>query len=153
MQRTTTSATLLVAMAVSALSGCVTVQRPSAPLPPRAPSQSSAPRAEGSVAPHVVQAPAREALERAGTSRSPSAGADTGHMAGTAPSTARTDAPHQRSVSPHPGREHPGHRAEAPSAAPAPFPGNADVCALGRSYGGWRPGSPEADICRSTYGR
>ncbi|MFF4959299.1 hypothetical protein [Streptomyces sp. NPDC001222] len=151
MQRTTTSATLLVTVAVSALSGCVTVQRPSAPLPPRAPSQSSAPRAEGSAARHVVQAPAREALARVGASRSPSAGADTGRTAGTAPTTARTDAPHQRSTSPHPRR--PGHRTEAPPAAPAPFPGNADVCALGRSYGGWRPGSPEADICQSTYGR
>ncbi|MEV0244616.1 hypothetical protein AB0I06_32545 [Streptomyces sp. NPDC050674] len=32
-------------------------------------------------------------------------------------------------------------------------PDNADVCALGRRYGGWRADSPEATICRDTYGR
>ncbi|WP_354670153.1 hypothetical protein [Streptomyces sp. S.PNR 29] len=30
---------------------------------------------------------------------------------------------------------------------------NTDVCALGRKYGGWRADSPEATICRQTYGR
>ncbi len=29
----------------------------------------------------------------------------------------------------------------------------ADLCALGRQYGGWRPGSREAAICEETYGR
>ncbi|BFO19708.1 hypothetical protein SHKM778_60960 [Streptomyces sp. KM77-8] len=29
----------------------------------------------------------------------------------------------------------------------------ADLCALGRQYGGWRPGSREATICQETYGR
>jgi hypothetical protein len=30
---------------------------------------------------------------------------------------------------------------------------NADVCALGRKYGGWKPDSPEAVICKGAYGR
>ncbi|MFE2282270.1 hypothetical protein ACFXAE_34575 [Streptomyces sp. NPDC059454] len=30
--------------------------------------------------------------------------------------------------------------------------GGPDVCALGRQYGGWRPGSQEAAICEKTYG-
>ncbi|MFJ7338631.1 hypothetical protein ACIQU3_24740 [Streptomyces sp. NPDC101110] len=29
----------------------------------------------------------------------------------------------------------------------------ADVCALGRRYGGWRADSPEATACREAYGR
>ncbi|MEU6251978.1 hypothetical protein [Streptomyces sp. NPDC047043] len=32
-------------------------------------------------------------------------------------------------------------------------PKTADVCALGRQYGGWRADSPEAVICEQTYGR
>ncbi|MFD5163912.1 hypothetical protein ACFWMJ_38690, partial [Streptomyces hawaiiensis] len=32
-------------------------------------------------------------------------------------------------------------------------PNSSDVCALGRRYGGWRADSPEATICRDTYGR
>ncbi|MGV9572128.1 hypothetical protein ACWDRX_22415, partial [Streptomyces nigra] len=31
--------------------------------------------------------------------------------------------------------------------------GNADVCALGRKYGGWRADSQEARICDQAYGR
>ncbi|MET9745443.1 hypothetical protein ABZZ92_07015 [Streptomyces ardesiacus] len=31
--------------------------------------------------------------------------------------------------------------------------GKADVCSLGKQYGGWRPGSPEARICEQAYGR
>ncbi|MGV9566911.1 hypothetical protein [Streptomyces sp. NPDC003480] len=154
MQRTTTSATLLVTVAVSALAGCVTVQRPPAPLPPWAPSRSSTPRTDGSVAPRVVQAPAREALEMVGPSRRPSPpGADARRTPRPAPTIERTTAPHHRSTSPQPGHEHPGHHTEVPPAAPGPLPGNPDVCALGRSYGGWRPDSPEANICRGTYGR
>ncbi|MET9191145.1 hypothetical protein ABZX63_38635 [Streptomyces tendae] len=30
--------------------------------------------------------------------------------------------------------------------------GKADVCSLGKQYGGWRPGSPEARICEDAYG-
>ncbi|KOG08036.1 hypothetical protein ADK35_42515, partial [Streptomyces viridochromogenes] len=30
--------------------------------------------------------------------------------------------------------------------------GNGDVCALGKKYGGWQPGSPESKICEQTYG-
>ncbi|MER6633057.1 hypothetical protein ABT301_33370, partial [Streptomyces sp. NPDC000987] len=57
--RTTTTATLLLTVAVSALAGCVTVQRPPASGPP------VAPRPE----PRTVQAPAREALTTTSPSR------------------------------------------------------------------------------------
>ncbi|MGV9245001.1 hypothetical protein [Streptomyces sp. NPDC003710] len=152
MHRTTTTATLLFTAAVSAVTGCVTVQRPPAPLPPRAPSQSSAPQADGSAEPRVVQAPAREALEVVGPSRPPSAPDGARH--GTSrPAPVRTAVPRRRSAPAHPRRDLPGQRGEVPPAVPEGLARNPDVCALGRSYGGWRPGSPEADICGSTYGR
>ncbi|MGW4735428.1 hypothetical protein ACWEQC_40860, partial [Streptomyces shenzhenensis] len=60
MHRTTTAAALLVTVAVSALSGCVTVQHPPTAGPPSAASaRPSAPRPDGSAEPRVVQAPAR----------------------------------------------------------------------------------------------
>lgn len=31
-------------------------------------------------------------------------------------------------------------------------PKSADMCALGRTYGGWRADSPEAVICKQAYG-
>ncbi|MEV8566490.1 hypothetical protein AB0436_13075 [Streptomyces sp. NPDC051322] len=49
---------------------------------------------------------------------------------------------------------HSGHRAARllpPHAAPRPA-ATVDVCALGKTYGGWRPDSPQAQICRRTYG-
>lgn len=39
----------------------------------------------------------------------------------------------------------------APELPKVPVTG-ADVCALGTGYGGWRTNSPEARICRETYG-
>lgn len=61
-QRTTTTAALLVTVAVSALSGCVTVHRPSvAPGPPATPA-GPAEHPEQHASPQVVQAPAQEAL-------------------------------------------------------------------------------------------
>ncbi|WP_327357678.1 hypothetical protein [Streptomyces sp. NBC_01304] len=48
------------------------------------------------------------------------------------------------------GHASPGSRpARPPSAAPAAGP---DVCGLGEQYGDWDPNSPQARICRDTYG-
>ncbi|NGO47188.1 hypothetical protein, partial [Streptomyces ureilyticus] len=33
-----------------------------------------------------------------------------------------------------------------------PGPSNQGMCDLGRRYGGWQPDSPEAAICKETYG-
>ncbi|MES9620861.1 hypothetical protein ACPCBX_10250 [Streptomyces tuirus] len=173
MHRTTTTATLLVTVAVSALSGCTTVPHPSAPAPPAAPSRPSAPQPEGEAETQIVQAPAREALqlmEEASHRPKPPA---------SAPRPATTPA----AVSPDHGTSRPGHpdarprpaRPERPEPAPRSpqrsqsrppdvsesvrqdvhrsVPDSADVCALGRRYGGWRADSPEATICRDTYGR
>ncbi|MFI9831250.1 hypothetical protein ACIHIX_26635 [Streptomyces sp. NPDC051913] len=161
MHRTTTTATLLVTVAVSALSGCVTVQRPVAPGPPAAPSLPAAPRADGEAEPQIVQAPAREALELIGPSREAKPDAPAAHRAAP-PSAARQPVPAQQAPRTHP--EHPAHpearhpqhpqhpRVEIPDVATA-VPKNPDVCGLGKQYGGWRKDSPEARICEQTYGR
>ncbi|MFF9286370.1 hypothetical protein [Streptomyces griseosporeus] len=165
MHRTTTTATLLITVAVSALSGCVTVQRPPAsgprtpPSGASAPSLPSVPRPDGSAEPQIVQAPAREALELAGPSRRAEPGTDNREPA--RPDTPRSRAPHTP-PHPRPQERHPGQghdrrppRLDLPDVAePAhgTAPGNTDVCALGKRYGGWRADSTEAQVCAQTYG-
>ncbi|MFE6176626.1 hypothetical protein [Streptomyces sp. NPDC056464] len=167
MHRTTTTATLLVTVTVSALSGCTTVQRPSAPGAPTAPSQPSVPRPSGHTAPEVVQAPAREALALIGPSPSPEPTPSAAHSA--SPTTPPQAPPTRRSSGPHGHHEHPRrpHSEPAPDtperpsmpvpdvskSLPKEVQGNPDVCALGRKYGGWPADSPESRICDQTYGR
>ncbi|QEV38199.1 hypothetical protein CP978_06280 [Streptomyces nodosus] len=161
-----TTATLLVTMAASALTGCVTVHRPPAPAPPpTAPSAPWAGRPDGSVDPRPVQAPAREALGRVPSAPglSPSGTAPDRAprpehrvippVAPPAPASPRS--PQHRHSHPHrhPHRPRSGQQAQVPPAVSGPLPRNADVCALGRRYGKWRPDSPESAICDGTYGR
>jgi hypothetical protein len=152
---TTTTATLLAAMAFSTLSGCVTVQHPVAPGPAAAPSQPPVPAPDGRAGTQVVQAPAREALELAGPPRSPSPSAPSAGRprtaAGGEPAPGSRSRPQAR-----PGRpDRPRHaqpHVEIPEVA-AEVRGNTDVCALGEKYGGWRTDSPETVICEGAYGR
>ncbi|MEU9589113.1 hypothetical protein ACGF7W_14325 [Streptomyces sp. NPDC048219] len=162
MHRTTTTATLLVTVALAALSGCTTVQPASGPA---AGARSSAPRPDGPAGPRVVQAPAREALERTGPSPSPARASEEPRRADrpTAPASRKPPAarpePRPRPARPEASRR-PGGTAREPRAGvpdlPRPAGGGtgteADVCSLGKQYGGWRPGSPEAVICERTYG-
>ncbi|MEU4657134.1 hypothetical protein AB0G32_24895 [Streptomyces sp. NPDC023723] len=167
MQRTTTTAALLVTVAVTAVTGCVTVQRPPAPDPATGGARSSAPRPDGPRHPRAVEAPARESLELTDPAEQPDHGTDPAPRAAV-PSAASPPAaplaqppaarPEPRPA-PRPPRSEPSRRRPEPSSpkVPAPLPeqrgGDADLCALGRTYGGWRPGSPEAAICEQTYGR
>ncbi len=164
--RTTTTAALLVTVAVS-LTGCTTVRSPAPADPSAAGARSAAPHPDGPSEPRVVQAPAREALEMIGPSRSP--GRTAGEPRRTAP-----PAPPPRERAPVPreraGQQPPPARSEASAPARAPerpravvpdgprSPGkdtgsDANICSLGKQYGGWRPGSPESVICEQTYGR
>ncbi|MFG2352893.1 hypothetical protein [Streptomyces sp. NPDC048521] len=154
MHRSTTTAALLVTMAVSALSGCTTVERPATPGPPPdgVPSQPTAPRPDGSPQPRVVQAPAREALERVGPSRRPK---HSEPAAARRPAAAPPVKHQPPPALPRP-RPHPEHPRRPPHVQvpdlPQPAPTVPDVCALGKKYGGWRGDSPEATICEQTYG-
>ncbi|MFI8076035.1 hypothetical protein ACIF85_46020 [Streptomyces sp. NPDC086033] len=180
MHRTTTTATLLVTVAVSALTGCVTVQRPPVPGPPptTAPSRLPEPgdaRPDGQAQPQIVQAPAQEALSMIDPSPSskPEGTAPRDRAPGTAaapaqpqprhPAQARPGHPQHPARPAHPEPRHPDSRrhrpprVEIPDVArsiPKSVPkGPKDVCALGRKYGGWQQGSPESVICDQTYGR
>ncbi|MFE9673734.1 hypothetical protein ACFYO5_06390 [Streptomyces sp. NPDC006259] len=158
MQRTTTTATLLVTVAVTALTGCVTVQHPPAPGPPAAPAPPSVPRPDGRAGTQVVQAPAQEALEMVGPRRGRDA---TAPAPRTAPAVPAEQPPSSRSrpqAPAHPAPARPERRRPAQPRLDLPgvtkgVRGNTDVCALGRKYGGWRAGSPETVICEGTYGR
>ncbi|WP_330456556.1 hypothetical protein OIB37_06415 [Streptomyces sp. NBC_00820] len=158
MHRRTTTAALLLTVAVSALSGCVTVQRQAAPGPPpdTAPSQPAAPRTDGSAEPRVVQAPAREALEMVGPSRHPHRpGPGASHRPPAPPAPHPPPAPPAAPrTAPRPDRpDHPRHaRTGVPDVTRA-VPKAPDVCALGKRYGGWHKDSPEAVICGRAYGR
>ncbi|MBC2902736.1 hypothetical protein [Streptomyces cupreus] len=157
MHRTTTTATLLVTVAVSALTGCVTVQRPPVSVP--APSQPSN-RQDGRAEPQIVQAPAQEALELIGPPR---------HAERKPPATRRPTrsapaptAPPAQPPTPrgHPRPAHPRPERSAPQRPRFEIPDvtesvreNTDVCALGKKYGGWRKDGPEARLCEQAYGR
>ncbi|PKW06402.1 MULTISPECIES: hypothetical protein [unclassified Streptomyces] len=154
MHRSTTTAALLVSVAVTALSGCMTVERQAAPGPPpdTARAQQTAGRPDGSAEPRVVQAPAREALERVGPPRHPAHSAPRApHPAAAPPVARRAPAP----PAPRPERRRAdGHRhtgVDVPDLS-HPAPQAPDVCALGRRYGGWRGDSPESVICERAYG-
>lgn len=151
-QRTTTTATLLVTVAVSALTGCVTVQQPPGPRPTAAP-----PHPRGDTEPQIVQAPAREALEMIGPSRRPKPKTPQRHRPSPPP---KASAPTAREPAPAPSR-HPRPPTTHPATEPHRQPhvdipdltNGTGLCALGRQYGGWRADSPEAAICEQTYGR
>lgn len=85
---------------------------------------------------------------------SPSAGTTlrTPRRAPGAPPPAEAHRPHRASRPMRP-RSRPRPHIVLPPALSGAFPRDAEVCALGRRYGRWQPDSPEADICRSTYGR
>ncbi|AVV43844.1 hypothetical protein PYK79_28410 [Streptomyces sp. ID05-04B] len=151
---TTTTATLLAAMAFSALSGCVTVQHPTAPGPAATPSRPPLPGPDGRAGTQVVQAPAREALEMAGQPREPEPTVPSAER----PRTSAGGPEHGSRAHPHTRPDRPEHRrrarprVEIPDVA-AEVRRSTDVCALGEKYGGWREGSPEAVICGQTYRR
>ncbi len=162
--RTTTTATLLVTVAVSVLTGCTTVPGPTPAGPAAGGARSSAPRPGGPAEPRAVQAPAREALEMIAPDPTPD------HPSGTPRPTPPTAAPSPAEPPPTDTRPAPARpRAhpetpertrerrrpkppEAPRTTGGGTGGNADVCSLGKRYGGWHPGSPESRICEQAYG-
>lgn len=166
MHRPTTTATLLVTVAVSALTGCVTAQQPPPPQAPPVSTQPSEPRPEGTTGTQIVQAPAREALELIGPPRKPTRSVSTEPKGATSSAPAATPSP---PTAPKPPKERPSpaerHGPPPPRSHPhvdvPPLPGtiptepppNGDVCGLGHKYGGWGKDTPQAVICKDVYGR
>ncbi|WP_413252897.1 hypothetical protein [Streptomyces brevispora] len=154
MHRTRTIVKLLVAVSVTALSGCVSVQPP-----PSDPPRPATGRPAQDLAPQIGLPPVRDTLEAVPAPKpsasSPSAAARRGSAAPPAAPHAGPRVPQPRNQ-PVPERPHPRPRRAVPVAPvpvlPAPVTGR-DVCALGRGYGHWPAGSPQSRICDHTYGR
>ncbi|MFC9033790.1 hypothetical protein [Streptomyces arboris] len=159
MQRTRFTTKLLVGVAVTAVSGCVSVDPQEAG--PRQPPTTGSSRPAQDVFPQVVQPPGREALETI-VEPSPSPGRPAS-PAPPSPTEARRAGPPPAPRPPE--RAAPPPRSTPPRQVPVIPPGVLpalpqarggglhDVCALGRGYGGWPAGSREARICEETYGR
>ncbi|WP_432068038.1 hypothetical protein [Streptomyces sp. C10-9-1] len=154
MQRTRTTAKALVGLAVLATAGCVTVEAPRNP-GPTAPVATTGIPPGPSVEPLTLQGPAREALEAALPDPVP-APPPPPQKAGPAAPPGPAEPPPVRE--PGPARPH----TPRPPAPPEPTAvelgrlaegGAAEVCALGREYGGWLPDSPQAHICGRVYGQ
>ncbi|MFE3522380.1 hypothetical protein ACFXOD_12415 [Streptomyces sp. NPDC059161] len=153
MHRTRNALKLLTAAAAltvcGCVSGCVSVQaRPASAPPPAQPTRHDRDH-DQRVGPQVVQAPAREALDPVMPPSTPPPRPAT-------PKAAEPEAPTRR----HHPRGRPGAHGHRPATHPPtmrPRPGPAlpptgGICALGKGYGGWADDSPEARICRDTYG-
>ncbi|MER5951626.1 hypothetical protein ABT127_36875 [Streptomyces sp. NPDC001904] len=154
MLRTTSSATLLLTAAAAAVtaataSGCVSVHAPPAPAVPTPSATAPAPRPEGHADDRpLVQGPAREALQRSEPSPHRSPAAQRPAEPPRAPVRRAVPAPRKAPDTVAP----PHTRAPRIERPAVPAPPKTDVCALGRQYGGWSPDSPQATICKDTYG-
>ncbi|MFE7835394.1 hypothetical protein ACFU53_04750 [Streptomyces sp. NPDC057474] len=165
MHRPTTTATLLVTVAVSALTGCVTAHHPPPSETSPVPSRPSEPRPDGTTETQIVQAPAREALELIGPPREPTPSASTTSKpaastpeavtptpAAPPPPQEERQGPPERHGPPPESRPH-VEIPPLPKTIPTDPPKNSDVCALGHKYGGWGKDTPQAAICKDVYGR
>ncbi|MFB7918768.1 hypothetical protein [Streptomyces sp. NPDC056061] len=143
MQRTRTTVKLLVCVAVTALSGCVSVT-PQQGVPPR-PGNS---RPAQDLTPQTARPPVHDSL-----------GAE---VSAEASEPAPAPSAEARRAAPRPPRQRkqpaPARPRQAPPVVsvpvprrPAPVTGKG-VCALGRGYGHWPAGSPQSRICDDTYG-
>ncbi|MFY0513545.1 hypothetical protein ACOMD4_24630 [Streptomyces anulatus] len=157
MQRTRITANLLVGLTVTAISGCVSVEPRALPSP-----RPGATGPAQDVAPQIVQSPAREVLEAVPDPSPPAAlpSSPAPPAVGSpseAPRTGPAGASRPRERADPPGSRTPRRATGVPSVTVPALPrvpaGGADVCALGRGYGGWPAGSPESRICSGTYGR
>ncbi|MFI8965950.1 hypothetical protein ACIGO8_28005 [Streptomyces sp. NPDC053493] len=153
MHGTRTTVTLLAGVAMAALAGCVAVEAPPAAPAPVTSGPAAGPAGQD-VAPQIVEGPAREALEAAMPGpatpepRSSVARHETARSGPVRPH--RTEKPRPSSV---PKKQQQQRRRPAvPPGVPEMPRTRAEVCALGQSYGGWSPDSPQARLCRSGYG-
>ncbi|HEX5569141.1 MAG TPA: hypothetical protein VFY14_19860 [Streptomyces sp.] len=156
-----TSALALAGVALTAVSGCVTVvggPRPETDAPTSPPTGGPAPP-ERDGRPRIVPGPAREALARAPVETGGPPGADSGPTReGGQPSSSAPPAPlppsGPRPTPRRPPREHvpPGGDRPGRASTGAPTWSGRELCVLGERYGGWAPHSEQARLCREVYG-
>lgn len=172
--RTTTTLLLGVACAVSAVSGCVSVNpvpaRPAAPPSAGVPPHHE-PRGGPGTDPVAVRAPALEALEavppeqparpaasaqarRSAQRTAPEAAGVLPRAAPPVPDIPEPPSPAGPVTERQGGRGHHARQgAETDRKLVRELPVRpADVCALGRRHGRWHPDSPEARICAGVQG-
>ncbi|WP_405392127.1 hypothetical protein OG596_32455 [Streptomyces sp. NBC_01102] len=148
MHRTGITATLLVGIAVTAVSGCVSVEPPRKTVAPR-PGTS---RPVQDVAPQIVQPPGRDSLEELSDPAASTTAAPAIRKDGPSTPPRRGPADLARPQAPRLPPRIPGLARSAAPGSSVPVTGK-DVCALGRGYGSWPAGSPQSRICDATYGR
>ncbi|GGV46444.1 hypothetical protein [Streptomyces spectabilis] len=168
----TTTMTLLVSLSisvtVSAVSGCVGVDRTAAHgttadrgKAPSGPTERS-PRTKDRPPPRATQPPARDRLQRADPPpapprRTPRPAPPAPAAPAPAPRAATPDeapvAARPRPQKPRPeGPRHGQRPRETPHGPPPRARDETGVCALARKHGHWDPDSPQAVICREVYG-
>ncbi|WDV33829.1 hypothetical protein OIM90_28940 [Streptomyces sp. AD16] len=150
MHRTRTAAALLATVAVTALAGCVTVDRPAgpgsptgrSPPPPPQPGNTPSRRSNGPRPVRVCAASGRSPPARLHGHRAPGPRRRLPAPAGGArPSRSRAAGAGPR------------RPARSPGQAAGGSPADPGVCALGHQYGKWPQGSPQSRICEDAYGR
>lgn len=151
--RHVTEKVLLVGVAVSALSGCMTVPGSSTPGGDTRPDSASESPGKSGAAPKSAKPSPREGGSRPDPDRTRQGRGKTNPAAGApdpapAPERAAEPAPAPVPAGRPPvvgGGKAPEVRLPAPREAP-------DLCGLGRQFGQWTPDSAEARICQQNYG-
>jgi hypothetical protein len=161
---------VLVGVAVSAVTGCLTVR--GKPEPHRSPDagpsrleESPEPAGVGPE-PRMARPSLREGLSRPvpersgphdaapGTGTAPGAAEDTRSEQGRRPAARGSDGPGRRAAVPRGSGGVPEPRDPVVRSGGTPeLPGDAGVCDLGRRYGGWAAGSAQQQACQEAYGR
>ncbi|WP_433343427.1 hypothetical protein [Streptomyces sp. CA-253872] len=146
---TRTAAGVLLALAGAALSGCVTVRE--AAKEPAEPVPRTSLAVPGALTASTTPLPSADTDREAHSA---------GHREDPAPPRPAPPPPrpappraHPRpQTPPPPPPRRPAPQGERRAAKPPAAQGGGDVCALGRTYGGWPADSPQARICRDAYG-
>ncbi|MCL7376556.1 hypothetical protein [Streptomyces sp. 35G-GA-8] len=147
---------ILMGVAVTAVSGCMAVEPHASPGPSPRPGTSSGIQPPGAPEPLIIEAPAKEALEAvvppSAPRSAPRSSAESRPPARDRPTPDRTNGSTRPPATSRPERRHEDRPEEQRHSTPSPAPAIADVCALGERYGQWPKDSPQARICRDTYG-
>lgn len=152
--RHVTEKVLLVGVAVSAFSGCMTVPGSSTPGGDTRPGSASESPGKSAASPKAAKPSPREGGSRPDPDRT----RPDRRQTDAAPGAAEPPPAPERAAEPAPAPAPPGQLPEVGGGGKAPevrlpAPREApDLCGLGRQFGQWTPDSAEARICQQNYG-